>query len=582
MTREHPNVLFLSVDALRADRASVMGYDRPTTPVMERLARDGVVWEQAVSDGAFTQQSFHSFMTSSRPLSHGGYDRGAVGRPRPLMKRFHDAGYETISLATFAWISRYFGYDGIDRECELFVLNALVGINGSGTMASTLRAWHREEISVDEATGRLEPLILKLFDNVESYCGRRREQSATDFLDLSHSRLMTEGYDYDGVLAVVARHRAEFLADGPGYVARHLTYVPRAHEWIARDWRYKRAWGKLAREAAFRAGNRLVDMASPRTALLRSFRYKRYLDGADLARRVVREIAERREPDKPFFLWTHFIDPHVPYCAGQGANWHARTPDYLAALGYPRDIDPAIAVGDKPATADEWAAWSAFYDAVVRYTDEQIGYVIDGLEAMGIADDTLVVLCGDHGEELGEHGDISHHFRLYDHNVRIPVVFHRPGMTPGRVTGLTTLMDLAPSIAECAGIEPDPEWRGKAFSDPEINKRDHVLLETFHGGSCLFDRRPPYFAIRTAKWKYMWKEYRDPTDRYSPEGPELYDLESDPMEQTNLYHPDHPLVPGFNKLIAERMAEIPEIGAERIERAFGGEGIRSTKEVGAR
>ena len=569
MTSRHPNVLFLTVDALRADRTSAVNYDRPTTPVMERLAREGVVWEQAVSNGAFTQQSFHSFMTSSQPLSHGGYDRGAVGRPRSLMKRFHDAGYETISLATFAWVSRYFGYDGIDRECELFLLNAIVGINCSGTMASTLRAWHREEISIDEATGQLELLILKLFDDIESYCQRRREHAATDLLDFADSRLMTDGYDFDAVLAVVARHRAEFLADRPRYVARHLTYVPRAHEWIARDWRYKRELGKLVREATFRAGNKLIGMVSPREALLRSFRYKRYLDGADLARRVVREIAERRQPDKPFFLWTHFIDPHVPYCAGRGAKWHTQTPDYLSALGYPRDLDPAIAVGDKPATEDQWAAWSAFYDAAIRYTDEQIGHVVEGLESMGIANDTLIVLSGDHGEELGEHGDISHHFRLYDHNVHVPVVFHRPGMKQNRITGLTTLMDLAPSIAECAGIDPDPEWNGKAFSDSEVANREHVLLETFHGGNCLFDRRPIYFAVRTGKWNYLWKEYLDPTDRFSPEGPELFDLEADPKEQTNLYHENHPLVPGFNNLIADRMAEIPEIGAERIERAFG-------------
>ena len=203
---DHPNVLFLTVDALRSDRTSLYGYERPTTPVLEALAKDAVVCGNAVSTGAFTQVSFHTFMTSSRPLSYGGYDRGAVGRPPSLFEVFHDAGYQTISLGTFAWISRYFGYTGIDRECNLFILNALVGIHGSGTMASALRAWHSGEIKVEEALDLVEPLIIKVFDDVEDYCERRLTQAAVDRLDFANSRLMTDGYDYRRVLKVVARH----------------------------------------------------------------------------------------------------------------------------------------------------------------------------------------------------------------------------------------------------------------------------------------------------------------------------------------------------------------------------------------
>ena len=134
---------------------------------------------------------------------------------------------------------------------------------------------------------------------------------------------------------------------------------------------------------------------------------------------------------------------------------------------------------------------------------------------------------------------------------------------------MTTLLDLAPTIADMAGLEPDSAWEGVPITDPSVDRRDHVLLETFHGGSCLFDRRPPYFAVRTRRWKYLWKEYRDPTDRFSPEGLELYDIVDDPMEQRNLYRADHLAVPGFNRIIARRMAEIPEIPRDRIAAAFG-------------
>ena len=81
MTSSRPNVLFLTVDALRADRASVLGYTRPTTPNLDRMAADGLVCEQAVSPAAFTHICFPALMTSSRPLSYGGYDSGPVGGP---------------------------------------------------------------------------------------------------------------------------------------------------------------------------------------------------------------------------------------------------------------------------------------------------------------------------------------------------------------------------------------------------------------------------------------------------------------------------------------------------------------------
>lgn len=571
MTAKHPNVLFLSVDALRADRTNLGGYERPTTPNLAALAEDAVVCEQTVSVGAFTQLSFHSFMTSSRPLSHGGYDRSGRERPKNLFRAFKDGGYETLSVATFPWVSRYFGYgDGaVDREPHLFVLNALVGIHGSNTMASTLRAWHAGEMALDEAVARVGPLIDKVFEDVADYCVGRMDQEALDRLDFADSPLMNQGYDYGRVLRVVARHRAEFAADKHAYVARHLTYVPRAHEWIARDWRYCRTVGRLLGEAARRFCDGMVGLFDPDLARLRRHRFKRYVDGADLADRVVREIGLRQAPERPFFLWTHFIDTHVPYCAGRGRRWYKETPGYLEDLGYPANLDIALAVRDRPETPEQWTAWSAFYDAAVRYADEQIGRIVRGLEELGLADDTVIVVCGDHGEELGEHGDVSHHFRLYEHNVRVPLMLHRRGIGRRRIVGLTTLLDLAPTIADMAGLEPDASWEGVPVTVPSVGRRDHVLLETFHGGNCLFDRRPLYFAVRTKRWKYLWKEYRDATDNFSPEGLELYDIVDDPMEQRNLYRADHPEVPGFNRIIAGRMAEIPEIGRERIAAAFG-------------
>ena len=86
-------------------------------------------------------------------------------------------------------------------------------------------------------------------------------------------------------------------------------------------------------------------------------------------------------------------------------------------------------------------------------------------------------------------------------------------------------------------------------------------------------------AVRTRRHNYLWKEYQDPTHTYGGPDPELYDLEADPSETNNLYRPDHPLVLQFNAIIAERMAEIPEITDQRIVDCFGAIGSEAIKRV---
>ena len=570
MVAKPPNVLLISIDALRADRVGFLGYQRPTTPNMDRLAANGLVCSQMVSCAAFTQASFHSFMSSSKPLSHGGFDSGKVGRPPSLFKAFHDAGYKTHLLATFAWVSKYFGYgDGVDFEDHLFLLVAFIGIHGGGTMASTLRAWHKGDLTTAEAVSHVGPLIEKVFADIENYCHARMARSRPVSQDFPNSPVGNEGYNYKKVLAVLARHRAEYRADNAAYLERHLRQVPKAHEWIATGWRYARTPAKLLGEAFFRGTNALLGRFNPKLADLRANRLKRYPDAYDLVDRLLRDIDTRQNPDKPFLMWTHFIDTHVPYCAGRGKRWYRETPRYLASLGYPGDMDISITTGGAPTTDQGWATWSALYDASVAYVDEQIGRLVEGLAAQGRIDDTLIVITGDHGEELGEHGDISHHFRLHDHNIHVPLVIHGPGIEAQRIDHLTTLLDLAPTLASLTGIAAPADWQGVAVTDPAVAERDHVVLETFHGGSCLFDSRPPYMAVRTKKWKYLWREYIDPTDRFSSAARELFDIEADPMEQNNLYRDDHPVIAGFNQRIAERLAEIPEFDNARIDKAFG-------------
>ena len=578
MSPKHPNVLFLTVDALRPDRMSLLGYDRPTTPTLDKMAENALVCEEAVSPAAFTHICLPAMMTSSRPLSYGGYDAGPLRRPPTVFEAFHAAGYETTAYCTTHWVGRFQGYDqGIDNERMMYGLNTLPGL-AMALYRSTLSAWHRGEVSDEEVVHKGNEILGWLFKSIEIYAAERMAMDAADRRDFSHARFVRDGYDFAKVADLASRHRKEFERDPLAYLKRHFYYVPQAHQWIGQEWRSYRHPGKLFSHAFEMLTNKIIGMFDSRLARLRDHRYKRYVDGAELADRIIQSI-ETWDGEKPFFIWSHFFDTHVPYCAGPRKEWYRKTPDYLSELGYDPGIDVSTAINPRPQTETEWQTWSALYDAAVRFTDEQVGRIVDALERRGIAENTIVAITSDHGEELGEHGDISHHFRLYSHNVRIPAFLWRKGMKGQRIDSLANLIDFVPTLATLSEVPLADGWEGIPLTDPQIRKRDTAVLETLHGGNCLFDKRPIYMSVRTHDLNFMWKEYRDPEDSFSPDGLELYDYRKDPSEQENLYRQDHPALPEMNRLIAERLAEIPEISAERIVNSFGAVGEDAVRQI---
>ena len=573
MPTDRLNVIFLTIDSLRFDRTNLGGYPRPSTPTLERLARDAIVCDNAFSLGPFTQSACIQLLTSSRPLSYGGFDNGAWGRPKTVFQRFHEAGYRTIALSTLHWVNRFMGYGaGLDEEWQLFILNTVAGVCVVN-MRNSLTFFQEDKITAAEMLRVVQPLLTKFFRDASQYSDLRLADSGEYRVAFPGSLLVNAGYDYRKVKRVIARHAESFERDPVAYVRRHFQTIPRSHEWIAADWYYSRTPAKLLGQAMFGLGNRLVGMVDPILAENRQHRFKAYVDAYELADKVI-AILKAHDGSKPFFIWAHFMDNHLPYVSGRGRRWYRETPEILARLGHPRDVNPTETFRDtRPDTPERWAAFSALYDAAVSTVDSQIGRVVDALEQLGFQDDTLVAVASDHGEEFGEHGNYAHLFTFYDHNTHVPLLFHRSGLGQQTVSTLTTLLDVAPTLANLAGIDLDPGWDGTAISGTGPVGRDHVIMETFFGGTCLFDRRPLYFGIRTQTHKYMWKEYRDPRDTFSPEGPELFDLESDSMEQNNIYRPDHPLVPKFNGLIANRMAELPEIPRQRIVAAFGDQAL---------
>jgi choline-sulfatase len=220
--------------------------------------------------------------------------------------------------------------------------------------------------------------------------------------------------------------------------------------------------------------------------------------GDETARRATAWLEAHHK--QPFFLFVHFYDPHDGY----------EPPEPFASE-----------FKDDP------------YSGEVAFADRCAGEVIDRLKALGVLDSTLVVVTGDHGEMLGEHGELTHQFFIYQGALRVPLIFRVPGhAAPRRVRQLVGLADLVPTLCGLLGIPIPPTVQGEDFSawlrgeNPPVRKRG-LYAESFtptryYGAS-------PLFGLVTEQWKYI-----------ESTRPELYDLEKDPGEIVNLLETERP------------------------------------------
>jgi choline-sulfatase len=218
------------------------------------------------------------------------------------------------------------------------------------------------------------------------------------------------------------------------------------------------------------------------------------------ARRAGDEVVDRaaawldRVGDRRFFLWVHLYDPHAPY---------APPPPYRGRFaGQP-------------------------YDDAVAYADSCLGRLIGRLESNGLAADTLIAVAGDHGESLGEHGETTHGVFLYDATLHVPLLLALPGQTtPRRIGTPVSLADVAPTLAEAAGLPPAPA-DGESLL-PLLSGRPaashRVYAESVYPAALL--GWSPLFAVRSEGAKYVEAPH-----------PELYDLAADPAENRNVFSP---------------------------------------------
>ena len=193
--------------------------------------------------------------------------------------------------------------------------------------------------------------------------------------------------------------------------------------------------------------------------------------GEDDHRRVALALRflEARADRSPFFLWLHLDDPHTPWLPDVPSDVPWDAPGAVDPGGPIARFSRAAAIVDDPRAGGDLSAWARrylrrCYVAEVRRADRLVGRVLAQLDAVGRADDTLVVVHGDHGLEFA--GPVGGR-TLGEGTIRVPLSFRFPGRVPAGVerTGVFAFSDLAPTITSLLGVRPDARWWGRDRSD---------------------------------------------------------------------------------------------------------------------
>jgi len=272
-----------------------------------------------------------------------------------------------------------------------------------------------------------------------------------------------------------------------------------------------------------------------------------------IAERTNSLISEYNDKGQPFLMWASFFDPHPDYLV----------PEPWDTMYDPNQITvPSIVPGEHDANPPhfqmtqqanpDFSAWQepngnathgfsshlhdreelakdiACYYGMVSCMDKYIGKIIDHLDNLGLAENTLVVFTSDHGHYFGQHGLIAKGAFHYDDGIRVPMIARLPNRIPAgeQSHSLQTLVDYAPTFLGFCGLDIPDEMTGvnqqTIWQGDESTARDHVIVENRH--------QPTTIHMKT----YIDEQYKI-TVYYNREYGEIFDLSNDPQEVKNLW-----------------------------------------------
>ena len=466
------NILFIAVDDLRPELGC---YGNPVvkTPNIDRLAGRGLVFNRAYCQQAVCSPSRSSLMTSRRPDATRVYD---------LVTHFRDALPDVVTLPQYFKANGYY--------CAALGKIYHVGIEDGPSWSEP--HWYPSGQTVD-----------------------------TD--SLGKNRVLTR------VAPGVEEYTAASKAASKAFYAKHKQGVPLEDNDKAPVANPRHKFG-----AAFEVSPKSDDELP---------------DGCTAAE-AVKRLHELKVKDRPFFLGVGFLKPHLGFVAPR-KYWDLYDPDKipLPAIGHLPDGAPEFAGTDNgelhtyytcprgnPIPAAFAKELRHGYYACVSYTDAQVGRLLAALEKEGLAGNTIVVLWGDHGYQLGDHGLWCKHTN-FELATRAPLIISVPGQkTAGqKCDSLVEFVDVYPTLADLCGlpipsaldgVSLKPLFANTAASVNKVAISQYPRDNKLTGGRSLMG-----YSIRDERWRLtLWRD-RDNAEIVATE---LYDEKNDSAEISNL------------------------------------------------
>lgn len=307
---------------------------------------------------------------------------------------------------------------------------------------------------------------------------------------------------------------SEYLKDA-GYSTGAFHSNPLLSEYFGYDRGFDIFCDGLPTLPTFMKSERLIRIFSKVERLLQRYPYK---PAPWITKKAIDWLGKS---SSPFFLWVHYMDPHGPYTLNRSLS-------YLDKFQSEKLWHKAVSSPDQ-VTPKERAKLLEAYHREISYVDSNIKDLINSIYKRNR--NNILIITADHGEELGEHGEFSHHPKLFEEIVRVPLIMQFPNNTIKTSLiadfPIISLLYLVPTILEYLEISPNHSLDGKSLFESitgmgKLN-RDSLVIETNPARSISI-------GIRTERWKLISTNNQT----------QLYDLRQDPQEKNDVIssHPE--------------------------------------------
>lgn len=229
--------------------------------------------------------------------------------------------------------------------------------------------------------------------------------------------------------------------------------------------------------------------------------------------------AAEGDEEQPFFLYVHTIDPHVPYRPPNSFLNMYGDSGYRGRVNFSRDATllENIKAGNLRLDQRDRDHLEALYDAEISYHDQHFGSILDGLERRGLAEETMVIITSDHGEEFWDHGSVGHGHSVYEELLHIPMFVRIPGLDGRSVEAPVGLVDVLPTIFEVLDLPIPDGLSGRSFL-PD-------LLGVTRPRGTISGFMDNWRTFNVGRWKLIER----PRGRHR-----TFDLELDPREEDGI------------------------------------------------